>query len=403
MKMEKTKRCTYYGMREIMDADFSDKMRKALTKIAEENESVEFWFHITGASYEVFLMEALALRTRYPEKEISLVYVSEMNPECSSEENPMGTYFHKRYLKTMPLIFFDKVYFAPGYKTENFDPHRDFIRILHQTQSWLVEQCDILIAYEYPELFSSEATYLKRYSKKVKEVISLTNEKTSENIVSYIGELEDKHRSIMENLLSGLNVSEIAKSKKVTSSAINTKVDRMTRIIKDRLRKDYRKCLGNTERNQNTKCAICGLNNNTAKYIYDIVVLIKYLRSNIGVNEYYIPYNLCFNELIGPLINMSKENYDKINLVAIVPENDTKDTTYYCPPYSRIISISNLIDRDFYRNLISECGYLICDLSIVEDKSALMEFCSTAGTTLIDVSLLSGQLLKNYCEGEQKC
>ena len=401
--MSKTRRCTFYGMREIMDADFPDKMRKTLTRIAEENESVEFWFHITGSSYEVFLMEALALRTRYPEKEISLVYVSEINPECSGEENPIGTYFYKRYQKMMPLSFFDKVYFAPGYRTGNFDPHRDFIRLLHQTQNWLVEQCDILISYEYPELFSSEATYLKRYSKKVKEVISLTNEKTGENIISYIGEIEDNHRSIMEELLSGLSVSEIAKSRKVTSSAINTKIDRMTRIIKDRLRKDYHKSLGNVDRNQNTKCAVCGLNKNSVQYIYDIIVLIKYLRSNIGVSEYYIPYNLCFNELIGPLIHVSKDNYDKISLVAVVPENDTKDTTYYCPPYSRILSISNLIDRDFYRNLISECGYLICDLSAVEDKSSLIEFCGMAGTTLIDVSLLSGQLGKSYYEGESEC
>lgn len=401
--MSKVKRCTFYGMREIMDADFSDKMRKVLTRIAEENETIEFWFHITGATYEVFLTEALALRTRYPEKDISIVYVSEINPECSGEDNPMGTYFHKRYSKTIPLSFFDKVYFAPGRRTKNFDAHRDFIRLLHQTQNWLVEQCDILISYEYPELFSSEATYLKRYSKKVKEVISLTNEKKSESIVSYISELEDKHRSIMEELLSGLSVSEIAKNRKVTSSAINTKIDRMTRIIKDRLRKDYRKSLENIDRNQNTKCAVCGLNKNSVQYIYDIVVLIKYLRSNIGVSEYYIPYNLCFNELIGPLIHMSKEHYDKISLIAVVPENDTKDTTYYCPPYSRILSISNLIDRDFYRNLISECGYLICDLSAVEDKTSLMEFCSTAGTTLIDVSLLSGQLGKSYYEGESEC
>ena len=68
--MSKTRRYTFYGMGEIMDADFHDKMRKTLTRIVEGNESVEFWFHITGASYEVFLMEALALRTRYPEKEI---------------------------------------------------------------------------------------------------------------------------------------------------------------------------------------------------------------------------------------------------------------------------------------------------------------------------------------------
>lgn len=403
MIMDKTKRCTFYGMREIIDVDFCDKVRKTLTRLAEENDSLEFLFHITGASYEVFLMETLALRTQYPDKDISLVYISEINPECSSGVNPLGTYFYRRYSLTTPFSFYDKIFFAPEYKMQKYDGRRDFMRVFHHTQSWLVEQCDVLIAYEYPELFSSEATYLKRYSKKVKEVISLTNEETSERIVSYITELEDKHKTIMDELLSGMSVAEIAKRRKVTNTAINTKIDRMTRIIKDKLRRDYRISLGNAERNPKTKCAVCGFDKNSVQYIHDIVVLIKYLESNIGVNEYFIPYNLCFNELIGPLIHMSKENSDKINLVAVVPENDTKGTTFYCPPYSRILSISNLIDRDFYKNLISECAYLICDLSAVEDKDALKEFCCTAGTTLIDVSLLSGQIRKSYFGEENEC
>ena len=390
-------------MREIVDADFSDKLRKTLTKIVEENDSIEFLFHITGTTYEVFLTEALALRTRYPDKDISLVYVSEINPDCSGEENPLGTYFFKRYSKTMPLSFFDKVYFAPAYKMDSDDSHRDFIRIFNHTQSWLIDQCDVLIAYEYPELFSSEGTYLNRYSKKVKEVISLINEETSKHIVSYVEELEDKYRSIMKELLSGAKVSEVARARKVSQNAIHGKIDRSTRIIKERIRKDYRASIKNELRNQNTKCAICGLGTNSVKYIYDIMVLIKYLRRAIGVYEYYIPQNLCFKEFMGPLISMGMDNYDNISLVAVVPENDTKDTTYYCPPYSRIFSVTNLLEQDFYKNMISECGYLICDLSTVEDKSALLEFCSKAETTLIDVSMLSGQIGKSYYGEEKEC
>ena len=53
--------------------------------------------------------------------------------------------------------------------------------------------------------------------------------------------------------------------------------------------------------------------------------------------------------------------------------------------------------------MISECGYLICDLSTVEDKSALLEFCSKAETTLIDVSMLSGQIGKSYYGEEKEC
>jgi len=40
--------CTFYGMRDIVDVDFADKARDAITRLVEENESVEFWFHITG-------------------------------------------------------------------------------------------------------------------------------------------------------------------------------------------------------------------------------------------------------------------------------------------------------------------------------------------------------------------
>ena len=395
--------CTFYGMRDIVDVDFADKARDAITRLVEENESVEFWFHITGTSYEVFLMETLAVRTHYPDKNISLVFVSEINPQTGSEENPLGTYFYKRYMKSVPLSFFDKVIFAPEYRSKSEKTRHDYMRIYQHTQSWLIEQCDVLIAYEYSELFSSEATYLKRFAKKVDDVISLTNEETSQRIVSYISELEDKERGIMEELLSGKKVAEIARGRKVSQTAIDGKIDRITRIIKERIRRDYRTQLKNKDRNPNTKCAICGLNRSSIQYIYDIVVLVNYMKKELGVTEYYIPNNLCFKQIIGPLISMSKESYDKISLVAVVPENDTKDTTYYCPPYSRILSITNLIDNNFYKNLISECGYLICDLSVVEDKSALKEFCSSLDTTLIDVSLLSGQLSKNYYEEENEC
>lgn len=401
--MEKSKRCTFYGMREIVDVDFPEKVRRTLTRLVEDNDALEFWFHITGKSYELFLMEALALRTRYPDKKISLVYVSEINPDCSNEENPMGTYYCKRYMKSLPFSFFDYVVFAPEYKSKSKNARTDFMRIFHHTQSWLVEQCDVLISYEYPELFSSESTYLKRHSKRVDDVISITNEETSRRIISYIAELEDKYRTIMEELLSGMKVSEVASKRKVTKAAIDGKIDRITRIIKERIRKDYRASLKNSDQNQNTKCAVCGLNKNSVKYIYDIIILIHYLKKELGVSEYYIPSFLCFNELIGPIISMTKDNYDRISLVAVVPENDMKETTYYCPPYSRVLSISNLIEHDFYKNLISECGYLICDLSSVEDSSELLKFCSSAGTTLIDVSLLSGQLGKNCTEEESEC
>lgn len=392
--MSDVKICTFYGMRDIVDVDFIGKAREAIRTVVEENDSVEFWFHITGDSYNAFLAQVLALRTCYPEKHISLVYVSEIDPKTGSKENPLGIYYSKRYQKTLPLSLFDKVIFTPPYIGKSKNPDEDSMRRFHHTQSWVIDECDVLISYVYHELFESESTFLKRYSKKVEKVVSLTCEDTTGRILSYIANLEEKDRMILEDLLGGLKVSEIARNRNVSNSAIDTKINRAGRNLKERIKRDYRKALQNEDRNPLTKCAVCGLNSGSAKYLHDITVLINFLKIELGVREYYIPHELCFDELVGPMISMSRDFYSPITLIAVVPEDCDTDAQYYCPPYGRMLSISNLDEQDYYKNLISECSYLICDLTAVETKDELIAFCATAGISVIDVSVLSTQLQK---------
>ena len=390
--MSEIKRFTFYGMREIVDVEFADKAREAIRQLIEENDRLEFWFHITGKSYYRVLMEVIALRTCYPQKSISIVNVLENDPEIGNKDNPMGIYYRNRFGPKIPLSLFDRVVVAPFFDCGDSSKPGANMRRFHHTQNWIVEQCDVLISYEYPELFSSESTFLKRYSGKVDMVVSLISEETSAKIVKYISELPEKEKNIMESLLAGKKMSEIAKESKVTKSAIDGKAERAARRIRELIKRDYHKKLYIDKRGSNRKCAVCGLSDNSLRYLQDVIQLVKFMEKELGVEEYYIPKELCFSEVAGPFIAMSREFVSSIKLHAVVPEDDEHDKDFYCPPYSSVLTISNLKEPDFYKNLISDCRYLICDLTTVDDKEILKRYCSETGVSLIDISVLSDQL-----------
>ena len=389
MTVKKTIKCTYYGMREVIDIDFRQKAKTEIEKVVREYDSIEFLFYICADTYYLFLMEVLAAKSKYPEKEILIKRVLGINDEDGSEENTMGIYLKARFNESVPHSMFDDVIYAPRYTGKALENQSAFIRRFQFIQNWLLDQCDYIFSYEYPELFSTEAINLKRLYKKGKNILPLISDETSSLILEYIYELEGRERLVLEELMAGKTMAEIAREFKVSNSAIDGSVTKATRRIRERLRRNYIKRSHSEKRDEQKKCALYGVDDRSIQYIYDLFLLIRFMIKELDIREYHVPYDQCFAEIMGPLISKRDGLYTDLTLVAVVPEEDETDSRYYCPPYAKMHCNSSLIEKDFGKNLMGECGYLITNLSFAENKDMLIKFCAEKGITMIDISKIA--------------
>lgn len=176
-------KCTFFGIDELYDSDFSATAREALQTFIDHNDNIEFWFQSFGEPSWAFYDIVSEIKNNRPDKHIEIVEVADAYHAC-------------------------KVFCVED------DKKRDF-------HYWVIDQCDTVFLYYYPAV----ATKNHRLAEKIKcdpdiNTIPLTSEKTEKLILQSFSILTQREARTMEQIINGLPMSEIARRTNRTIHAV---------------------------------------------------------------------------------------------------------------------------------------------------------------------------------------
>lgn len=395
---KKAAKCTFYGLKTPYDHDLRERMRTALDAVAKEHDSLEFLFYLKDTTYLIFLSEVMRLKAKYPNKDIVLTKVAEINEEMGTTENTAGIYYTNRYNQDFPLSIFDRIRYADEYtgKSKSGDPGY-IMHKFHSVQNWIFEQSDIVFSYMYSLLDESENTELQKLEKR-KMVIQLGSDRTIQRIMELSDELlDDRKKEIMRRLSEGATAAQIGIKMGVTGSAIRQHSHKASRIIKEGLRKDYLRAQKSEMDSSPVACGIIGLGEQSTRYIHDMYVILRFLAKTYSVFEIYVEQALCFSEIIGPIIPKGSLTYRDHKMIAVLNpsdaiEDETVPITAYCPPYdSMIFTCRDGYSKDaaelvMYKYIIEHSQFVITDFNETPYREEIKNYCAEFGTRLIDIA-----------------
>ena len=86
---------------------------------------------------------------------------------------------------------------------------------------WIVDQCDVLVAYYYEGVPDPTNTEIRRIRKKGKtEIIAVYNPKVAEAITSYIDNLEGREKIVLQGLRAGRTYKSLAEELSISHNRV---------------------------------------------------------------------------------------------------------------------------------------------------------------------------------------
>lgn len=146
--------CTFAGHREVYQANISDKLDEAISKIVDSNDSFRF---LVGGMDDFDRMCSSAdhrAKRKYPDKQISLELVL---PYLTKELNENKNYYESSYDDVIIPIELAGTHYKSAITKRN---------------RWVVDKSDWLIAFVYRD-FGGAYTTLRYAEKKGLQIINL--------------------------------------------------------------------------------------------------------------------------------------------------------------------------------------------------------------------------------------
>ena len=343
-----------YDKEGIYDVDIQDRLRAAVDRVVNKNNTVEFLMYQRGPFFDRCLLAVLEAKTRYPGKvTVSVVVDGETKighdyPPCIVDK-----------MVPLPLALPVGNNVAQSYKS---------------AVRFLIQQSTHLISCLYEPLLDTENLLL--YSarrKKDLEIIDISNEQTVEAILEFATQLPDKEQLVFQKLNGGCTLKE-------AGALLGVGPERVRQIkvaAFHKLRKalEHRYYWAEKERNPPAlTCCIVSTGTATYERLRMFEKLLRFIMERYGIIQFYITGDLCHS----PYLYVLRESYQasircqKPRITAVVtdsmcPESED-ELAMFCPPCDAVerIGLSSAADAasfDVLSHMIARSDFCICDLS----------------------------------------
>ena len=209
-------------------------LQKTIFQLAEEYEQLEFWFVACRTDFDAIAIQIIMdLRKQHPDKQIDIVAITDplrysyTNVEEFPEEDYRFPFHSITKLQAAPLI--------QG-KCEQYQDR--YLTHLNKIEKWIIDQCDIILAFYYEDIPSPLAFEMQRL-KKEKMVIPVFNPDIAKELLIQKDQLDERPRSILLNLKEGRTYTSIAKELNVSVSRVRQQAYTSIRSIFREVGKHY--------------------------------------------------------------------------------------------------------------------------------------------------------------------
>lgn len=361
------KRCYFIGMEGIYDANIPETLITECEKVISTDDCVEFWFfHGYLEAYEqVCLSVVIALKSKYPEKDIKITRVFDPVKDNSQED-----WFKEAYNTNFPRCIPDKNVFAPVMDKGVAQNERQFVQQANKVERWIMRQMDVVFAYYYPNLedpIIAQIEFAQKYCEAV--VVPIRFKETEKFILEKAETLfDDRTRIILSMYREGCTIKEICEATGLSRTRVPQIAHKAAREIRTQLVRRYGGKLVFVDR----KCGLCNLTGTaTALQLTVFKSLLEYLSRVYRVNEFWIDERSCNTPYSAWLAAFcAQSSYrPKAKVVCCLNDEDPdlwqKTIEKYVPPYSSVVNlgIGSSEWPSICEEMVRQCACIITDFS----------------------------------------
>lgn len=209
-------------------------LQETILQLTEEHDQLEFWFISCRTDFDAIAIQIITdLRKQYPGKQIDIVAVTDplrysyTNVEEFPEEDYRFPFHSITKLQAAPLI--------QG-KCEQYQDR--YLAHFNKIEKWIIEQCDIILAFYYEDI-PSPLTFEIRRLKKKKMVIPIFNPDVAQALLRQMEQLDERPRSILFGLKEGRTYTSIANELNVSLPRVRQQACSAIRSIFRKVGKHY--------------------------------------------------------------------------------------------------------------------------------------------------------------------
>lgn len=218
----------------FVDQVSRDLLHQTLQQLINEHDQLEFWFVACRTDFDAIAIQIIMdLRKQHPDKQIDIVAVTDpfRYNYKSVEEFPEEDY-------RFPHHSITKLQVAPLIQGKCEQLSNRYLAHFNKIEKWIIEQCDIILAFYY-EVIPSPLTFEIQRIKKKKVVVSIFNPDVEQALLRQMEQLDERPRSILLGLKEGRTYASIAKELNVSVPRVRQQAYTAIRSIFKEVGKHY--------------------------------------------------------------------------------------------------------------------------------------------------------------------
>lgn len=364
--------CAFLVDRYVCDAGLESRLRAAVSKIAGENESVDFLlYHISSDSFfDCCLLSALKARTCYPNK-VTITLALRTNE-------------YKRYIQDrrspVPDCMIDRIIAPELPETKRRDCNMSY----KQITQWIIRHSTHIICCVYDKLYDSECCTLKSKIPNTSEVVNIASQETEQAIEASILLLPEREQYVFQARANGCSHKETGLKLALCEESICKILHQGCRAIRKNL-------LNNNVTVQVTySCALFALGDAAHESMERFNSIVDFLIYS-GTYRFYVDNTYSRSAFMSEL-SLKHPAYRDISITVITDGNDEPDADFL-PPGVVIQCISDVESANCagssraVTEMIEQADFCLCDLSSVDNSEEIQQLIrESKRAALVDMS-----------------
>lgn len=374
--------CSFFGHKDVYDADIDTMLQSAVEKVVEENETVEFLVYQRGSFYNRCFLAALRARSCYPGKVTIAIVLHEEYFEGR------GMYVFRKH-EWIPLCMADRIIIPPLTEAIAGDSKsRDTTMPYKQMIRWLLKHSTHLISYLYRDLFGMENRLLDRAEAiPALTIIDITRSETVQAIAERVSRIPDRERFVYQAISAGHECPHLAKQMGVNRTRVPQILMNGCRRISEHLNWRYLKTLYTDK--EKRSCSIFFAEQITKEMLTNFGAIIEFLIEVCEVRNFYIEASYSRSKLVTQIKRRSTPARP-LRILAVIDgaDVDAEDDaelermnvmTGVCPPCNAAVCV-NHVDSSIARplgvipDMIDLSDFCICNFSEIPFHEELQKY-----------------------------
>lgn len=361
IKENQTAVCTFLGHRTVFDRDIHQRLSKAVYKLVDQHDTVEFLFCNQGSFYDSCLIAVLSAKQQFPKKKITLSLV------LSEKEKVSLLTQRKRGDLDIPIYLIDRIIVPQDIPPPT---RRYYPGTWKKIERWALKQSTHLISYVYFSLLDENLLERHQYAERIGlNILPVAAKETQGFIEDKCRTFTEQEQIILRKKLSGEKKTEIEAYFCMKPHTLTNILGRISSTLQRSILAKLHK-LRLEEPPPPVICSIFSMGEITYESMLLLEQAALFLVKRCHVTQFQIASEYCHSGYMYILREVSKR-YTNVKIIAVAPTQDWAEhgVNHFSLPCHdvKVLGLQyktpGTLSFQMAKAMIGQSDFCICDLS----------------------------------------